>query len=191
MGRTPVTNLEYAWFLAAGRAPEPPWWKDPAFWDPQQPVVGVTWFEAMSYCMWLSETLGGAWRLPTEAEWERAARGGLEGARTSWGDGIPAGEVPEPPLQGPWPVGRGTANGLGLLDVGTVVHEWCLDWYAADAYRGTRRYDPHGPERGETRSCRGGSWRQHVRSSPPGRRSGLLPQSRHADQGFRVIREVP
>ena len=191
MGRTPVTNLEYAWFLATGRAPEPPWWKDPAFWDPQQPVVGVTWFEAMSYCMWLSDTLGGAWRLPTEAEWERAARGGLERARTSWGDGIPAGEVPEPPLQGPWPVGRGTANGFGLLDVGTVVHEWCLDWYSADAYRGTRRYDPHGPERGERRSCRGGSWRQHVRSSPPPRRGGLPPRSRHADQGFRVIREVP
>ena len=50
MGRTPVTNMEYAWFLAAGRAPEPPWWKDPWFWDPGQPVVGVTWFEAAAYC---------------------------------------------------------------------------------------------------------------------------------------------
>jgi len=191
MGRTPVSNLEYAWFLATGRVPEPPWWKDPTFWDPEQPVVGVTWFEAMSYCVWLSETLGGAWRLPTEAEWEHAVRGGLAGAKTPWGDEIPRGEVPESPLQGPWPVGRGTANGFGLLDAGSVVHEWCLDWYAPEAYRETRRYDPRGPERGERRACRGASWRQHVRWSPPSTRLALLPHSRHADHGFRVVREVP
>jgi formylglycine-generating enzyme required for sulfatase activity len=191
MGRTPVTNLEYAWFLATHRVPEPPWWKDPAFWDPEQPVVGVTWFEAMSYCVWLSETLGGAWRLPTEAEWEHAARGGFEDAKTAWGEEMPAGEIPEPPLQGPWPVGRGTANAFGLLDVGTIVHEWCLDWYAEGGYRDTRRYDPRGPERGDKRACRGGSWRQHVRYSPPSSRLGLPPQSRHADHGFRVVREVP
>ncbi len=116
LGRTPVTNMEYAWFLAAGRTPDPPWWKDPWFWDPGQPVVGVTWFEAMAYCDWLSETLGGRWRLPTEAEWEHAARGGLEGAATPWGREVPRDEVPEPPLSAPWPVGRGTPNGYGLLD---------------------------------------------------------------------------
>jgi len=191
MGRTPVSNLEYAWFLAAGRAPEPPWWKDAAFWDPEQPVVGVTWFDASAYCVWLSETFGGAWRLPTEAEWERAARGGLEGSPTAWGPAVPSGEVPEGPLAGPWPVGRGTSNGFGLLDMGTVVHEWCLDWYAADAYRAARRYDPRGPTTGERRSSRGGSWRHHVRWSPPSARSSLPPSSRYADYGFRVVREVP
>jgi len=191
MGRTPVTNMEYAWFLAAGRAPEPPWWRDSAFWDPQQPVVGVTWFEAMAYCYWLGETLGGHWRLPTEAEWEHAARGGLVGAPTSWGREVPPGEVPEPPLSGPWPVGRGTANAYGLLDVGTVVHEWCHDWYAADAYRATRRYDPRGPESGERRVTRGGSWRRDVRDLTPSTRGGLPPQTRAADFGFRVAREVP
>ena len=73
IGRTPVTTLDYARFLAARRFAPPPWWSDPAFWAPEQPVVGVSWFEAMTYCSWLFETLGGRWRLPTEAEWERAA----------------------------------------------------------------------------------------------------------------------
>jgi formylglycine-generating enzyme required for sulfatase activity len=191
IGRGPVTNLEYAWFLSSGRVPEPPWWKDPGFWDPGQPVVGVTWFEAMSYCTWLGETFGGRWRLPTEAEWERAARGGLEGAPTSWGSDVPSDEVPEHPVSGPWPVGRGTANGFGLLDMGTIVHEWCFDWYSADAYASTRRLNPLGPEKGERRASRGGSWRHHVRWSPPSARSSLPPHSRYADYGFRVVREVP
>ena len=104
---------------------------------------------------------------------------------------MPRGEVPEPPLSGPWPVGRGTANGYGLLDIGTVVHEWCYDWYAPDAYRTTRRYDPRGPEKGEKRVSRGGSWRRHVREVPPSTRGALAPQTRAADYGFRVVREVP
>ena len=191
MGRTPVTNMEYASFLASGRAPEPPWWRDPAFWDPEQPVVGVTWFEAMAYSHWLGETLGGHWRLPTEAEWEHAARGGLRGAATPWGSEVPRGERPGSPASGPWAVGRGTANGYGLLDPGTIVHEWCFDWYAPDAYRTTRRYDPRGPESGHKRASRGGSWRQPVREAPPSLRGGLAPQTRAADYGFRVVREVP
>ena len=129
IGRTPVTNADYAPFVVAGRAPAPPWWTDPAYAAPEQPVVGVTWFEACDYAAWLSELTGGRWRLPTEAEWERAARGGLTGAATAWGDALPAGEVPDGPLAGPWPVGGGTPNGYGLLDMGTIVHEWCLDWY--------------------------------------------------------------
>jgi formylglycine-generating enzyme required for sulfatase activity len=190
-GRTPVSNMEYAWFLGAGRAPEPPWWKDPVFWGPDQPVVGVTWFEAYDYCCWLSDTFGGHWRLPTEAEWEHAARGGLEAARTAWGAEVPTGEVPEPPLSGPWAVGRGTANGYGLLDVGTIVQEWCHDWYAADSYRHMRRYDPRGPESGAARVSRGGSWRRDASELRPGARSSREPQARAAECGFRVVREVP
>ncbi len=88
-------------------------------------------------------------------------------------------------------MGRGTANGFGMLDMGTIVHEWCFDWYAADAYRSTRRYDPRGPAKGERRASRGGSWRHHVRWSAPSARSSLPPHSRYADYGFRVVREVP
>jgi len=153
VGTTPVTNVEYAWFLAAGRAAEPPWWQDPIFRSPNQPVVGVSWFEASAYCFWLSESLAGHWRLPTEAEWEHAARGGL--------------------------------------DIGTVVDEWCHDWYAPDAYRRMRRYDPRGPEAGEARVSRGGSWRGHLRDVEPASRSGRAPHARAADCGFRVVREVP
>src|SRR5713101_6469933 len=74
-GRTPVTNADYAPFLAAGGAPAPPWWRDPVFDAPRRPVVGVTWEEATSFTAWLSGMLVGRWRLPTEAEWEFAACG--------------------------------------------------------------------------------------------------------------------
>jgi len=185
LGRTPITNAEYAGFVAAGRAPAPPWWEHPAFSALDQPVVGVTWFEASDYARWLSETTGAAWRLPSEVEWERAARGGLEGAPTPWGARLPPGEVPEGPLAGPWPVGRGTANGFGLLDIGTIVHEWCQDRYrplrAAEAER----------EGAERRASRGGSWRHHVRWSSPAARSSLPPGFRYADYGFRVLKERP
>jgi sulfatase modifying factor 1 len=200
LGLTPVTNAQYGPFVAEGRAAPPPFWEEAAFAAPDVPVVGVTWFEAVAYAEWLGETLGGRWRLPSEAEWERAMRGGLEGAPTPWGEAVPPGEVPEGPIAGPWGVGRGTANGFGLLDPGTVVHEWCLD-----------RYGPY-PEPGEPvlplsdgeidegmrdgnapvprRSSRGGSWRHRQRWSPPSARSSLPPEMRYADYGFRVLKEV-
>jgi formylglycine-generating enzyme required for sulfatase activity len=190
LGMTPVTNAQYAAFVAAGRAPAPPWWSDEAFSAPEQPVVGVTWSEARDYARWLGEVASGSWRLPTEAEWERAARGGREGAPTAWGAALPPGEVPGGPLDGPWCVGRGTPNGFGLLDMGTIVHEWCLDWYAAGYYSSSPAASPRGPEEGERRSSRGGSWRHHVRWSSPSARSSLPPGFRYADYGFRVLQEV-
>ena len=190
LGQTPVTNAQYAPFVAAGRAPEPPWWRTAAFAGPDQPVVGVTWFETCDYARWLAEVTGGSWRLPTEAEWERAARGGLAEAPTPWGAVLPPAEVPDGPLDGPWPVGRGTPNGFGLLDIGTIVHEWCLDWYDAASYASSPALAPGGPAEGERRSSRGGSWRHHVRWSPPSARSSLPPGFRYADYGFRVLQEI-
>lgn len=181
LGRTPVTRAQYAPFLAS-HGEEPPWWRDPAFADPEQPVVGVTWLEASAFAEWL----GGARRLPTEAEWEWAARGGLVSAATAWGPALPAGETPTGPLAAPWRVARGTPNGYGLLDMGTIVHEWCLDWYHPSYYADSPASDPRGPEEGERRSSRGGSWRHHVRWSPPAARSSLPPAFRYADYGFRV-----
>lgn len=186
---TPITRAQYAPFVRDGAAP-PPQWDDPAFSAPDQPVVAVTWFEAVAFAEWLTRRDGRTWRLPTEAEWERAARGGVEQAATAWGVGVPVEEVPEGPLGGPWPVGRGTANGYGLFDMGTIVHEWCGDWYAAGFYAGSPTHDPRGPEEGERRASRGGSWRHHVRWSPPAARSSLPPEFRYTDYGFRLVREV-
>ncbi len=183
---TPITNEQYAPFLATRRVQAPPWWRAPAFSDPRQPVVGVTWFDAVAYAAWLSETTGERWRLPTEAEWECAARGGLESAPTPWGARVPDKEIPEGPLAAPWAAGEGTANGYGLHDMGTIVHEWCLDWYSAASYESSSSRDPHGPASGSRRSSRGGSWRHHVRFSSPASRSSLPPDFRYADYGFRV-----
>lgn len=190
LSRMPVTNADYAAFLSATETPAPPWWGRPGFDGPEQPVVGVTWAEAVLYAQWLSERLGGCWRLPTEAEWERAARGGLERGSSAWGDRPPDGEVPTGDLAGPWCVGRGTANGYGLFDMGTIVHEWCLDWYRAGYYAESPPESPGGPAEGERRSSRGGSWRHHVRWSAPSARSSLPPSYRYADYGFRVLREA-
>jgi formylglycine-generating enzyme required for sulfatase activity len=189
LGRTPVRRWEYAAFLETGRAAIPPWWDDPAFGAPDQPVVGVTWSEALAYAAWLGETHGGEWRLPSEAEWERAARGGREDAPTAWGPALPPGEVPDGALTAPWPAGRGTPNDYGLFDMGTIVHEWCLDWYEPRYYEVSPPRDPRGPAEGQRRASRGGSWRHRVRWSSPAARSSLPPEFRYADYGFRVLRE--
>lgn len=187
LGRTPVTRAQYELFVAATRAEPPPFWQTPAFTSPGLPVVGVSWPEAVAFAEWLSAEMGLPWRLPTEAEWERAARGGLRQALTAWGDALPPREVPAGPLEGPWPVGRGTPNGFGLLDMGTVVHEWCFDWYDPSYYAIAPRDDPRGPDSGTRRASRGGSWRHRVRWSSPAARSSLTPESRYADYGFRLV----
>lgn len=185
IGRMPVINREYAPFLAAGRAQAPPWWADPDFSGPGQPVVGATWDDAAAFCDWLSETAGGRWRLPTEQEWELAASGGLTLPRTAWGETIPAGEIPEGPISGPWEAGRGTPNGYGIFDAGTIVHEWCLNWREPDHAAGAAAGGSL-----PRRASRGGSWRHRIRWSSPSARTSLPPGYRYSDYGFRVLREL-
>ena len=193
IGRTPVTNREYRVFLDATGTPPPPWWGRAGFDAPEQPVVGVTWAEAVSFCEWLSRERGRPHRLPSEAEWERAARGGLEHARYPWGDEPPVrwfgdrrGPLPAPPR-----VGGAPANGFGLTDLVGVVHEWCLDWYAADAYRPEPARAPIGPLEGSRRVSRGGAWRHQEPWSPVAHRSSLPPLLRYSDYGFRVASGEP
>src|ERR1700733_3550663 len=85
LGATQVSRAEYSKFLAATGRREPPNWNDPNFSQPEQPVVAVSWFDAVAYCEWLSQMTSRQFRLPTEAEWERAARGGIEQQMYPWG----------------------------------------------------------------------------------------------------------
>lgn len=193
LARYQVTNADYAPFLeATGHAP-PPWWSDPLFSHPDQPVVGVNWFDAVAYCEWLTRETGEPYRLPSEAEWECAGRGGQEGKLYTWGD-----EPPEtrPGYAARWrdgrpePVGRGEPNPFGLSNMGDNVHEWCLDWYAADYYSSSPAGNPRGPEGGLRRSSRGGSWRHHIKVSRVAGRSSIPPTFHYSDYGFRVACSV-
>lgn len=192
LGVCQVSNAEYARFLHAAGVPAPPCWEDPNFNHPQQPVVAVSWFEAVQYCGWLSERTGKRYRLPTEAEWERAARGSLEGKLFPWGDGLPQ-SLPNYAQRwktGPEPVGRHTPNGYVLHDICANVHEWCGDWYAADYYAISPERNPQGPQSGERRASRGGSWRHHIKLSRCAARSSIPPHFQYADYGFRVACNV-
>ncbi len=183
IGRSPVTNREYAPFLAStGMAP--PWWDDPRFNHPDQPVVGVSWPDAVAYCRWLSAETGLVYRLPTEAEWEKAARGGLSGARFPWGDERPdRSSFDRPPLVTDTP-----ANPLGLLALSGVCHEWCLDWDDDGYYVCSPELNPQGPPDGARKISRGGAWRHQDPWSPVAHRSSLPPHLRYSDYGFRVVR---
>lgn len=186
----PTTTAAYAEFLAATGVPAPPFWAEPRFGGPRQPVVGVNWFEAQAYCEWLSARTGRLHRLPTEAEWEKAARGGLDGARYPWGDQAPEVVFPEVslPRPGPPPVGSGPANAFGLTDLTGAVHEWCLDWHAEGYYVGAPERNPSGPSLGTRRASRGGAWRHQYPWSAVAHRSSLPPHLRYSDYGFRVVR---
>jgi formylglycine-generating enzyme required for sulfatase activity len=186
MATTTVTNRQYAAFLeATGHAP-PPRFTDPRFGHPGQPVVAVSWVDAAAYCEWIATLTGKPYRLPTEAEWEKAARGGLEGARFPWGEDRPSrAGFDRPPLPAETP-----ANPLGLLALSGVCHEWCLDWEDESYYARSPTLDPRGPETGSRRVSRGGAWRHQDPWSPVAHRSSLPPGLHYSDYGFRVVREI-
>jgi sulfatase modifying factor 1 len=191
----PVRNRDYRAFLEATGYTPPPLWSDPNFSDPDQPVAAVSWFDAAKYCDWLSGATEKSYRLPTEAEWERAARAGREGALYTWGDEPPnthaeyarrwGGEVPATR-----PVGEGAPNAWGFYELGENVHEWCGDWFQKDYYAVSPEKNPRGPAAGERRASRGGSWRHHIKVSRCAARSSIPPQFQYADYGFRVACEA-
>jgi formylglycine-generating enzyme required for sulfatase activity len=187
----PVTRAEYAAFLREARHEPPRDWLEPAFAGDDLPVVGVSWLDAVAYCAWRAAT-GSAERLPTEAEWERAARGGVEGSAFPWGDEIPP-WIPEGgrgPRPGPWPVTLGVANGFGLFGIAANVHEWCADWHAADYYASSPAANPRGPATGRRRASRGGSWRHTITISRSAARSKIDPSFRYTDYGFRTVKDL-
>lgn len=192
LAATQVTNAEYDIFVRATAGRPTPFREDPNFNDPQQPVTGVSWFEAAHYCEWLGARTGRPYRLPTEAEWERAARGGLEQKLFPWGDEPPQ-SLPDYAARwqdGPEPVARYAPNAFGIYDIGDNVHEWCTDWYDPSYYAISPERNPRGPEQSPMKpprkSSRGGSWRHHIKVARCSARSSIPPAFQYADYGFRV-----
>lgn len=185
MAKYAVTRGDYAHFVEATQHPVPSYWRDPKFQDPNQPVVAVSWFDAVAYCEWLSLVTGQVFRLPTEAEREKASRGGQAGLAYPWGDDLPddcvGGRDAELDC-----VGMGKPNGYGLYDMSGGVHEWCADFYDALYYTISPNRNPQGPEFGERRVARGGSWRHNVKYTRCAARSSLAPDKAFSDFGFRV-----
>jgi formylglycine-generating enzyme required for sulfatase activity len=122
-------------------------------------VVNVSWGGAAAYTQFYGK------RLPTEAEWEKAARGGLVGKRFPWGDSDPDGtqsnfadKSVDDGYRYTAPVGSFTPNGYGLYDMAGNVGEWCSDWYGGKYYSSSPSHSPTGPSSGTRRVVRGGSW---------------------------------
>lgn len=161
------------------------------------PVVHVTWNDAQAYCAWAGKTL------PTEAQWEYAARGGLHGTRFPWGDELtPRGRWRCNIWQGTFPthnteddgylttapVKAFPPNGHGLYQTSGNVWEWCADWFSPDYYAHSPRRDPTGPDSGVARVMRGGSYLCHDSYCNRYRvaaRSKNTPDSASANVGFR------
>jgi len=193
LAKYPTTNAMFARFIESQGYADPRWWKaaiadrrwregkvmawdgehrQPRYWEDErfsganQPVVGVSWYEADAYCRWLTATLsdGHEYRLPTEAEWEVAARG-REARRYAWGSDWVKGRAntEELSLERTTPVGLfpDGATPEGLLDLTGNVWEWCSDWYDAREYArraGSVARNPTGPEKENSKVLRGGSW---------------------------------
>ncbi|MFF0450552.1 formylglycine-generating enzyme family protein [Streptomyces sp. NPDC004609] len=167
---------------------------------PDHPVVHVSWHDAVSYCRW-----AGA-RLPSEAEWEYAARGGRSGSRYPWGDEpTPDGEDRCNIWHGTFPthntlrdgflttapVRSFPPNGFGLYEVAGNVWEWCGDWYSPAYYAHSPRRAPQGPSSGDTRVIRGGSYlchRSYCNRYRVAARSANTPDSSVGNCGFRIVR---
>lgn len=188
IAKTETTVAQWrAFCTATGRAmPEAPDWG----WQDKHPMVKVTYNDAVSYCNWLGEKFGGDWRLPTEAEWEYAARGGNKSNRYTYAGGDELEKVAwfEDNAGGQTQaVGRKKANELGIYDMSGNVWEWCKDWYGKDYYKTSPATNPKGPTNGEYRVLRGGSWFYEATDCRVANRDNLTPSSRNLNCGFRVV----
>jgi formylglycine-generating enzyme required for sulfatase activity len=167
----------------------PRYWNDGRFNKPNAPVVGVTWYEADAFARWAGKSL------PTEAQWEKAARG-TDGRIYPWGDDFDPkrcncwkGEYPgnTTPV-GIYPTG---ASSFSVLDMAGNVWEWCADWYDEHYYHNSPTRNPSGPKRGDYRVCRGGSWYLILWYNPldvrAACRNGDVPTYRYNTLGFRVV----
>ena len=206
IGKYPVTVGEYAKFVEEDGYGKEAFWqagrfgqfRAPGAWEdqlehPTRPVVGVNWHEACAYAAWATARLReagheGVVRLPTEAEWERAARG-TEGRKDPWGGDGPndrllnfGANVGAPTPVGVYPLG---ATPEGLCDLAGNVWEWCSDWFGS--YADAKDVDPQGPPSGSGRVLRGGSWNNDPQYCRSAYRYRHRPDVRFNDTGFRVV----
>jgi formylglycine-generating enzyme required for sulfatase activity len=218
IGAYPLTNMEFSRFVEAGGYQERRWWTEagwqekekptyedgpwtkPRWWDdsrfnkPNQPVVGVSWYEAVAYCRWLSAETGQSYRLPTEAEWEKAARGN-DGRTYPWGNNFDPSHLNanegEQAVRATSPVGiyPTGASPFGLFDGVGNVWEWCAT-EAGKAYP----YDVQEDEwtesylnRTNVRVLRGGSWDDSVNLTRCARRDWVSPSGWISSFGFRIV----
>ncbi len=173
-----VTNAQYGEFMAATGHFSPPYWEDELFNQPEQPVMSVTWEDAKAYADWVGK------RLPTEAEWEKAARG-TDGRFWTWGSewdaaklngndvGTVEGYVYTSPV-GSFPQG---VSPYGVHDMAGNVWEWCEDWYDENYYSYSPRINPKGPACGDNHVLRGGDWSMNKDFTRCASRVGLSPGS--------------
>jgi len=194
MSRFPVTNLQYSRFVEDMRREPPAHWQQGRIPEGKEdhPVVRVAWADADAFCSWLSRRIrsnrGGAVQLPTEAQWEFAARG-AEGRRYPWGEDEPTpdhanfgGEVGDTTAVGRY---RKGSTPLGIHDLAGNVWEWCRDWYAAYEKKPAR--DPVGPKSGTSRVLRGGSFDFRAPFLRSAFRGNNHPDIVVDDVGFRVV----
>lgn len=197
MGKTPVTNLQYLAFVKDTGYNSPPDWKKnlPANGKDKYPVVFVSWHDANEFCKWISKLRGEDIRLPTEAEWEKSARG-LDGRIFPWGNKRPNLQLRNflgAPITYTIPVGYFSPEGdspYGCADMGGNVWEWVSDWYDERYYINSNSQNPLGPRKGKYRVVRCGAWyinRDGIRSTE---RSRYVPTDSQDYLGFRCARSV-
>ncbi|MCS7011366.1 MAG: bifunctional serine/threonine-protein kinase/formylglycine-generating enzyme family protein [Anaerolineales bacterium] len=195
IGKTPVTNRQYEVFVRATGWQSPSHWKNGCVPSGKEdhPVVNVSWDDAVAFCEWLSRVSGKKIRLPTEAEWEKAARG-TDGRMYPWGYKRPSKNMCNfaPGAlsfgEGTTPVGRYSPQGdspYGCVDMAGNVWEWTADWYAADYYRFSPTRNPSGPVNGRGRVLRGGAWVSDENAIRSAYRYWSLPNGRNDRIGFR------
>jgi formylglycine-generating enzyme required for sulfatase activity len=206
IGRYEVTNKEYEVFAnATGYVTQSEKENSSVTWRSyftsereNYPVVLVSWQDANAYCKWLSDVTNKNFRLPTEAEWEYAARGGAT-TKYPWGDEIDPdqanydseqkrGLIAGVALENVEPVDSYEANGYGLFNVSGNVAEWCQDWYEEDYYKKSPSKNPQGSEKGLFKVIRGGGWASQADACRISRRNSNSPTFAVPYLGFRIVK---
>lgn len=182
-----VTNEEYSAFVQATKHRPPYNWPKGMVSTGKEkyPVVDVSWDDAAAYAKWANK------RLPTEAEWEHACRGLLEGSTYPWGEGKPDKKLARyNSVDGPAAVKSCKPNYFGLYDIVGNVWEWCADWYGKDYYANAPARNPPGQETGRYRVIRGGSWADEEKYLTCANRSWARPGERSPNIGFRCVKSL-